>query len=187
MPVSYGLVVDNSGSFRALLDKVIGVVSGIIDENRPGDEAFLVTFVDAPKIKLRQEMTENKGDLRDAAENMFIEGGPTAILDAVKFSADELVRSSRKEPERSRALVLVTDGDERGSGASVEDVVKLLKNEKIRVFVVAMAEEKVYTKVLDRLARETGGAKYSPKTKNEIATAYKSLSEAIRTAPGRVE
>ncbi|MEO7672634.1 MAG: VWA domain-containing protein [Pyrinomonadaceae bacterium] len=180
-PVSYGLVVDNSGSFRTLLEKVIKLVSGIIDENDSGDEAFLVTFVDTAKISMRQEMTDNKEELRDSVENMFIQGGPTAILDAVKYSADYLAQQAKSDPARSRVLVLITDGDERESAAKIDDVLKAIKTANIRVFVFAIAEEKIYTKVIDRLAKESGGKTYTPKTRDEIAAAVKSLAAAIRT------
>ena len=83
VPVSYGLVIDNSGSIRTLLDKVITVVSDVVDANEAEDEAFLLTFVDTPKIVLRQEFTFSKAELHDAVQNMFVEGGQTAILDAV--------------------------------------------------------------------------------------------------------
>src|SRR5688572_6835722 len=89
-PVSYGLVVDNSGSFRLLLDKVISVVGDVIETQAADDEAFLVTFVDIPKIVLRQELTNRKTELHDAVQNMYTEGGQTAILDAVKSAADYL-------------------------------------------------------------------------------------------------
>lgn len=181
IPVSYGLVIDNSGSYRTLLEKVIKLVLGIVDENKPGDEAFLVTFVDTPKIVLRQEMTDNKDDVRDSVENMFIQGGPTAILDAVKYSADYLSQQAKSDADRSRVLVLVTDGDERESAAKIDDVLKTIKSANIRVFVVAIAEEKVYPKVIDRLTKETGGIKYTPKTRDEMTAAVKSLSAAIRT------
>ena len=180
IPVSYGLVIDNSGSYRTLLEKTINLVSGIVDENKPGDEAFLVTFVDTSKIVLRQELTDSKDELRDSVENMFVEGGLTAILDAVKYSSDHLSQNAKSEPGRSRVLVLVTDGDERQSAAHIDEVLKALKVANIRVFVIAIAEEKVYTKVIDRLWKETGGVKYTPKTRDEIAAAIKSLSVAIR-------
>lgn len=181
LSVSYGLVIDNSGSYRTLLEKVISLASGIIEENRPGDETFLVTFISTPKIVLRQELTENKVEMRDAVENMFIEGGLTAIVDAVKSSADYLSENARSDADRSKALVLITDGDERQSTAKIEDVIKVLKDAKIRVFVLALSEEKVYPKVIDRLCKETGGAKYTPRTRDEIAAAVKSLIAAIRS------
>ncbi len=180
-PVSYGLVVDNSGSFRPLLDRVIEIVSDVVEENTAEDEAFLVSFVSTDKIVLRQEFTNLKSELHDAAQNMFIEGGHTAILDAVKSSADYLAKSSRTDTGRSRALVLITDGEDRASQTKIEDLLKLLKEGNIRVFVIAIAVEKVFTKIPERLARETGGLMRMPKTKAELATAAKEVSVAIRT------
>ena len=181
-PVSYGLVVDNSGSFRTLLEKVVTVTSDVVEENGPDDEAFLVTFVDTPKIVLRQEFTYKKSELHDAAQNMFIEGGQTAILDAVKSSADYLVKNAKGgDAGRIRALVLVTDGEDRASQTKIEDVLRLLQDEKIRVFVIAMAEGKVFTKVLDRLTKGTGGAIITPKARNDLADAAKKVSVLMRT------
>ena len=181
LPVSYGLVVDNSGSFRTLLDKVITVVSDVVEENAAEDETFLVTFVDTPKIVLRQEFTYRKSELNDAAQNMFIEGGQTAILDAVKSSADYLAKYARTDTGRARAIVLVTDGEERASETKIEDVIKLLKDQNIRVFVIAMAEGKVFTKILDRLTKETGGSIVMPKSVTGLGDAAKQVSAAMRT------
>ncbi len=179
--VSYGLVVDNSGSFRTLLEKVITVVSDVVEENEADDEAFIVTFVDTPKIVLRQEFTYKKAELHDAAQNMFIEGGQTAILDAVKSAADYLGQNARTDPGRLRAIVLVTDGEDRASVTKIEDVLRILKEQNIRVFVIAMAEAKVFTKVLDRLTKGTGGSIVTPKGKGELAASAKQIAVAMRT------
>jgi VWFA-related protein len=181
LPVSYGLVIDNSGSVRTLLDKVITVVTDVVDANEAEDEAFLVTFVDTPKIVLRQEFTSSKSELHDAAQNMFVEGGQTAILDAIKISADYLAKSGRTDGNRARALVLVTDGEDRESGSKVEDVIKLLKENNIRVHVIAIAEGKIFTKLIDRLTKETGGVKFSPKTRAELTSMAAQIATAIRT------
>ena len=179
--LSYGLVVDNSGSFRLLIDKVISVVEDVVDTQGPGDEAFLVTFVDTQKIVLRQEFTNRKSELHDAAQNMYIEGGQTAILDAMKSAADYLDENASKERGRLRSLVLVTDGDDRVSKTKVEDLLLLLKGRSIRVFVVAMSDAPMNTKLIGRLAKETGGSIYLPKNRVELATVAKELSVAIRT------
>ena len=83
--ISYGIVIDNSGSFRKLLEDVIQFVGKVLDEQKPADESFFVRFIDTEKIKLDQELTSNSSDVRDSLENMYIEGGQTAIIDA--FSA----------------------------------------------------------------------------------------------------
>ena len=180
IPVSYGLVIDNSGSYRLLLEKVIQLVGDIVEENKAEDETFLVTFVDSTKIVLRQDFTLRKSDLHDATENMYIEGGLTAILDAVNFSARHLAENARSESGRARVLVLVTDGDERASASNLDDVIKTLKDANIKVFVVGIADGKLYTKIIDRLTKETGGTKYAPKTRAEISVAVRELAAAIR-------
>ena len=181
VPVSYGLVVDNSGSFRTLLDRVISVVSEVIEENQPEDEAFLVTFVDTPKIVLRQEFTNRKSELHDAAQNMFIEGGQTALIDAVQSSATYLAENARSDGDRRKALVVVTDGEDRDSRTSIEAVIKLLKERNIRVYVIALAEGKVSGKILERLTKESGGAMVSPKKIAELRQAAGTISAAMRS------
>ena len=181
LPVSYGLVVDNSGSFRTLLDRVVAAAADVVEVNGAEDEAFVVTFVDTPKIVLRQEFTTKKSELHDAIENMFIEGGQTAILDAVKSAADYLSQNARNDGDRLHALVLVTDGEDRASVSKIEDVIKILKENHIRVFVVAMSDTKIFPKVIDRLAKETGGIVVVSKTRADLATAVNQISAQMRT------
>jgi VWFA-related protein len=181
LPVSYGLVVDNSGSFRTLLDRVVSAAAEVVEDNGAEDEAFVVTFVDTPKIVLRQEFTFKKAELHDAVENMFIEGGQTAILDAVKSAADYLAQNARSDGDRLHALVLVTDGEDRASVSKIEDVIKILKENNIRVFVVAMSDTKIFPKVIDRLAKETGGTVVVSKTRADLGTAVKQISAQMRT------
>ncbi len=176
--VSYGIVVDNSGSYRLLLDGIVEAVKNIVNDNKADDETFLVRFVDTDKIYLSQDFTPDKNLIRDAADEMYIEGGKTAILDAVYFSAKHL--SANAESNRRRVLVLITDGDDRQSKVKLEDVLKFLKGEKIQVFSIGLSDEKVYTKLLDKLAKETNGRFFTPKNHAEIQTVIKELTAVIR-------
>jgi VWFA-related protein len=178
--VSYGFVVDNSGSYRPLLDRVITLVRAVAEKNTSSDEAFLVTFVDAPKIVVRQELTSDRDEIIDAAENMFIQGGPTAILDAVRLSLDHLSANGKNEPGRTKALLLITDGDEHKSRSTIETVIATAKDAKIRIVIVGMSDEKLNTKLLDRLAKETGGSTFYPKTPKEMSQSIDNISSAIR-------
>lgn len=180
IPVSYGIVVDNSGSYRMLLAQVAEAAKDIVEENKPDDETFLVRFVDSSKISLVQDFTDSKSDIQDAADQMYIEGGLTAILDAVDFSARHLSEKAMSESNRRRVLVLITDGDDRKSKAKLEEVLKFLKDEKIQVYVIGLSDEKVSTKLLDKLTKETGGKIYTPKNRAEITTVIKELAAAIR-------
>ena len=179
-PLSVGIVVDNSGSYRTIFDRVLNAAKAVIDEMPAGDEGFLLTFVDAPKIKLRQEMTSDKSDLLDAAENMFIEGGSTAILDAVVYASKYMAQQAASGEGRTRVLLLITDGDERESSATIDDAIKAAKDAGIKIYVLGLHEEKFYAKIPDRLTRETGGSKFVPKTHRDTQSATASLLSAIR-------
>ena len=176
--ISYGIVVDNSGSYRMLLDGIVEAVKNIVNDNKADDETFLVRFVDTDKIYLSQDFTPDKNLIQDAADEMYIEGGKTAILDAIYFSAKYL--SANAESNRRRALVLITDGDDRQSKVKLEEVLKFLKGEQIQVFSIGLSDEKVYTKLLDKLAKETNGRFFTPKNRAEIQTVIKELTAIIR-------
>ena len=181
-PVSYGIVVDNSGSYRMLLERIVETVKDIVEENKTVDETFLVRFVDSEKIRLAQDLTNSKTQIQDAAEEMYIEGGLTAILDAVDFSAKYLAEhaAGAADSNRRKILILITDGDDRQSKTKIEEVLKFLKSEKIRVYAIGLSDEKVFTKILDKLAKETSGKIYTPKNRAETKIVVKELAAAMR-------
>ena len=78
VPTNYALVIDNSGSLRSQLEKVIDAGKMIVATNRPDDETSIIRFVSREKISIEQPFTANKADLNDALDNLFIEGGQTA-------------------------------------------------------------------------------------------------------------
>ena len=175
--LSYGIVVDNSGSYRMIFSEVINSVNEIIEAHNADDEAFLVRFIDSNKISLLQDFTQSKEELRSATEEMFIEGGQTAILDGVYFSAKHLAKFS--QPNRRRALILITDGEDRKSAAKIEDVLKYLKDEKIRVFALGLSDGKIYKNLLEKLAKETGGKSFPVEKRSEIKNTLKQLTVAL--------
>jgi VWFA-related protein len=179
-PVSYGLVVDNSGSFRLILDRVIDVTKDIVEENKGDDETFLVRFTDTQKIRIVQDLTSVKGEIHDAADNLFIESGQTAILDALYVSAQYLVKEAKTEPGRRLVLVLISDGEERDSATKYEVLAKYLQENKIAVFAIGLAEAKVFTKFLEKVTKESGGKLYTAKTTAEMTAAVKSLASDMR-------
>jgi len=118
VPVFNALVIDNSRSLRAQLAKVIEAGKIIVGTNKPQDESSVVRFVSADKIEVVQEFTPDKTRLGNALDNLFVEGGQTAIIDAVFRTAqmvEKYQNSQKKEDVKLRALILVSDGDDRGS------------------------------------------------------------------------
>lgn len=178
--ISYGFVIDNSGSFRKLLEDVIVFVGKILDEQKAADEAFFVRFVNTEKIKLDQELTSDTSEVRDSAENMYIEGGQTAILDAIRSAGNYLAENGKQENAGRRSILIVTDGDDVGSVTKPEQAIKILKDAKIRLVAVAVSDEKVQTKLLERMTRETGGKLFVLKHKGELRTIGSEVATALR-------
>jgi len=178
--ISYGFVIDNSGSFRKLLEDVIQFIGKVLDEQKPGDEAFFVRFIDGEKIKLDQELTSKANEIRDAADAMYVQAGQTAVIDAVRSAGEYLAQNGRAENKPRRSLLIVTDGDERASASKPEAAIKILKDAGIRLIAVAVSDEKVQTKVLERLTRETGGKLFILKHKGELRTIGSEVAAALR-------
>jgi Ca-activated chloride channel homolog len=198
VPINYGLVVDNSGSLRNQLEKVIEASKIIINANKSQDQAFVVRFVSSDKIEILQEFTSSKQDLTDAVENFFPEGGQTAIIDAVMLAAEkasEHEKGKRLEDKTRRALVLITDGADVASYYKIEELFKTLRESDVQIYPIGFVNDlskddggfiKKSTrdkavKLLERMALETGGKAYFPQTINELPDIANAINNELRT------
>lgn len=197
VPTNYALVVDNSGSMRQLLDKVIEAGKVLVNTNRPDDDTMIIRFVGRDKIEIEQAFTSNKVDLNDALDNLFIEGGQTAIIDAVYLAVentDEYEKSKKSEDRKRRALILVSDGEDRNSYYNEKQLFELLRESEVQIFVVGLIsdlskeggfiskspQEKAKA-FLERLASESGGKAYFPKGSSDLPALAREISNELRT------
>jgi Ca-activated chloride channel family protein len=163
-----GLVIDSSGSVRNVINSVVRLGQDIVVGSEPGSEIFVERFVDSDKITVIQEFTSDKRALIKALEDIFIEGGQTALTDAVYLAAEHLAQYKAGEsPKRRRALVVVTDGEDRASYYKREQLYAKLRETGVQVFVVSTVRgadlkskpEKAISYV-NAMALESGGAAY---------------------------
>jgi Ca-activated chloride channel family protein len=144
VPITYGLVVDNSGSLRSQIGQVVEAGKTIIASNKPGDEAFVVRFIASDEIKILQDFTADRQALGDALDDMFIEGGQTAVIDAVYLAAEHTAERRKGDPvedKRRRALILVTDGEDRNSFYKQEQLFEAMKEQDVQIFVIGFVNE----------------------------------------------
>jgi VWFA-related protein len=184
--VTLGILVDCSGSQRLQLDSMISAVKQIGETLAENDRAFVVRFVDAGKISIVQEFTNSKAEIEETAESLFIEGGQTAIIDAIDRSA-RYVAKNDKDPSGSRVFILISDGEDRSSGRKADETVALLKENQIKVFAIGLADLKVSTKLLDKFAKETGGKAFMPRNTSELSNAVITIAKMMRGAPNAVK
>ena len=189
VPLSYGLVIDTSGSLRSQMDKVIEAGKIVVNGNKPDDETFLIRFISSDKIELVAAFTSNKALLFKALDSFYVEGGETAVIDAVYVAVEALAKSKRRlETNRRRALVLITDGEDRASQYKRAALTELLRKEDIQIFVIGLtnqveerrAREKARD-LLSFLAQETGGRAFFPKSTSELRGIAEEITRDLRT------
>ncbi len=144
-----------------------------------------------------QDFTFRKDSLENALDNLFVEGGQTAIVDAVYQTAkkvDEYQKSRKREDVRLRAIILVSDGDERGSAYTEQQLFDLLRVSEVQIYAVGFTanlsktseasginrQEKAKS-LLTRLAQETGGKVYFPNSIEELSQIASDISAEMRT------
>ena len=197
VPTNYSLVIDNSGSLRSQLDKVIEASKIIVNTNKPEDETSIIRFVSSDKIEIVQDFTADKKDLGEALDDLYVEGGQTAIIDAVYLAAetvDKYEKSRDPNDKKRRALVLVSDGEDRDSFYKEQQLFELLRETDVQIFVVGFVSELskeggFITKspqgkaksFLERLATETGGKSYFPSSTAELNTIAQDIASELRT------
>ncbi|MFN2492834.1 MAG: VWA domain-containing protein [Pyrinomonadaceae bacterium] len=196
VPISYGLAIDNSGSLRGQLQSVIDAGKTIINSNKRGDETFIIRFIDSGNIDLKQDFTSNKDILIDTLDEFYTEGGQTAIIDAVYLAAEHTAEYKKGDDSdrRRRALIVVTDGEDRHSIYSQQQLFARLREEDVQIYVIGFVNEldkegnlirksskDKAVDLLNKLATETGGRAFFPQSLSEVPQIAGEIVRDLRT------
>lgn len=172
-----GFLIDNSGTFRRMLDRSIRIASGVAVGLPEGSAGFLITYTDPENVYLRQDLTNDREMLAGEIENIFVRPGRTAVWDALRVAADHFRRHT---PAGGRTLIVFTDGDELGSVSKPDQVIKDLQELNVTVIAIGLAERRVNEKMLDRVVRETGGLKILPHMGSDLRSVSEEILSRIR-------
>jgi Ca-activated chloride channel family protein len=158
---------------------------------------MIIRFVGRDKIEIEQPFTANKGDLNDALDNLYIEGGQTAIIDAVYLAVqnvDDYEKSNKSDDRKRRALILVSDGEDRNSYYNEKQLFDLLRESEVQIFVIGFVDDlskdggfiaksprDKAKSFLERIAAESGGKAYFPASPSELPNLAKEISSELRT------
>lgn len=196
VPISYGLAVDTSGSLRSQLQSVVDAGKTIINSNKAGDETFLLRFISSDKIETVQDFTANKELLMDGLDSFYVEGGQTAIIDAVYLSAEHVsdYKKGDEADRRRRALIVITDGEDRNSFYKQEQLFARLREEDVQIFVIGFVNEldkeagfirksprEKAIALIQKLATETGGRAFFPDSIAELPQIAAEIVRDLRT------
>src|ERR1700723_3878065 len=89
IPVSMGLLIDNSGSMRDKRPRVNAAALTLVQASNPQDEAFVVNFNDDFYLDLDKDFSSSIPELKEALERIDSRGS-TALYDAIIGALDHL-------------------------------------------------------------------------------------------------
>jgi Ca-activated chloride channel family protein len=181
IPVTVGLVVDESGSMRPKKSHVVTAAVAFIQASNPHDEIFVINFNERPRRGLPDILpfSDDLNTLRAALWNGLPEGR-TALYDAMEMALHQLDMGRRDK----KTLVLISDGGDNISQHKLPDVMHDVLTSAATIYTIGIFDDDDPDKnpgVLERLARVSGGSAYFPKQLDEIAPICRQIAKDIRT------
>jgi VWFA-related protein len=133
VPVSLGLVLDTSGSMvgEKITNALMAVDRFLTRLLSPDDEIFLYKFNNFPDLV--QDWTKDRERLSRAIRRINASGG-TALYDAVA----ESVPLAQTGQHRKRAIVIISDGNDTDSQASLAEVKQMIRESEVMVFAIGI-------------------------------------------------
>ncbi|MDO8536635.1 MAG: VWA domain-containing protein [bacterium] len=178
VPIALGILIDNSGSMSRNRTAVNQAVLNLVLASNPQDQVFIVNF--NKDSFLDQDFTSSIAKLKEALEIIESRSG-TALYDAIVASANHLRDNGKLD---KRALLVVTDGEDRDSEQTLEHTLRSLQDGKgIMVYSIGiLGEERVRRakRALKALADGTGGVAFFPKDLAEVDSISKTVAHDIR-------
>jgi VWFA-related protein len=187
VPLSLGLVIDNSGSMRNKRQRVNNAALTFVRESNMDDETFIVDFDD--EAFLRQQFTGSMADLVDALSDINTQG-ETALRDAIYVSLDYMKKGSRDK----KALLVISDGEDNKSKYGINPLLEHIRSSKdVAIYAIGLLEEnddrggffgkspaKKAREELEKIAEMTGGEAYFPKTIDEVSDICRKIARDLR-------
>ena len=180
IPVTVGLVVDQSTSMLPKLAEVSAAAQTFVRSSNPQDEMFVVNFNEHVSLGLpgAVRFTNNTVELANAIV-VRPAGGQTALYDAIAKALVELQAGSRDK----KVLIVVSDGGDNASVRNLAQVMELAGQSSAVIYTIGVFDEDDQDRnpsVLKRLARATGGEAFFPRQISEVAPICDRIARDIR-------
>lgn len=183
-PVRCVVAIDTSGSFRPLLQAGINVAKALIANKRADDEMMVAAFVGSNRIETVQTFTTDSSVLLESLKPLVPGGGQSAVIDAVYLAVTAAAERQAGNPGVRPVVVLITDGEDRLSFYTQDQLKKLLRGHDVQIFTVGLvvrldkepgvirrSPRERAEKLLVDLAEETGGRVFFPNNDKELSEA----------------
>ena len=179
VPVSVGIVIDNSGSMRDRRAKVEAAALAFARASNPLDEMFVVNFADTARVDV--PITADVTALEAGIARADAIGG-TALRDAIDLAERYLVQHATRE---RKVLLVITDGNDNASTVSADRVRKEAARDDLAIYAIGLPQQNPSAaaharRELDDLTESTGGLARHVATIDEADETAVELAREIR-------
>ncbi|MGH2921866.1 MAG: type II secretion system F family protein [Gaiellaceae bacterium] len=169
------LAIDRSQSMKGKpLANAVGAARAFIAAKPPGDRIAIATFATQPVMVTGFSTSTINADIALRTIPVDKVQG-TTLYDALTLSARQL--AAERLP--SRVIIVVTDGNETRSEASLKDAISAAQGAGAAVYVVAIESKKFTPAPLKQLAHETGGNYYGAASSDALTGVYRSIAAEL--------
>jgi Ca-activated chloride channel homolog len=180
IPVTVGLVVDNSGSMRPKRAEVISAVLAFARSSNTEDQMFVVSFNENVSFGLADDtpFTDEEAQL-EAALSRIAADGRTALYDAVAASLEHLKKGNRDK----KVLIVISDGGDNASKHDLAQIMAMAGQSDAIIYTIGVFDENDpdrNPRALKRLAHATGGEAFLPGSVKEIFPICRQIAHDIR-------
>ena len=180
VPISLGLIIDNSASMTNKRDRVASAALAMVKASNPQDEVFIINFNE--KAVLTRDFTNNITDLENTLRGIDSQG-ETAMRDALLLGIEHLRHHARED---KKVLLVVTDGEDNSSVETQPHLVEVAQQNNVIIYAIGLlgAEEPASAararRQLIELTVATGGRAWFPNDTAEIADITPEIAHEIR-------
>jgi VWFA-related protein len=185
VPVSIGLIIDNSGSMREKRQSVESAALALVRNSNPQDEAFVVNFNDEAYLDAPADGKGLTSDIKVLEQGLtkIDSRGGTAMREAINMSMEHLNKYAKRD---KKVILVVTDGNDNASTVTLQAIVRAAQQNDVLVYAIGLLSEEerkeaaAAKRALDLLVSSTGGQAFYPKDVSEVERLANEVAHDIR-------
>jgi Ca-activated chloride channel family protein len=181
VPVTLGLVVDNSGSMRNKRKHVESAAMAALKASNPRDEVTVINFNDEPFRDV--DLTSDTKKMEEGLTRLDSRGG-TAMRDAISATIDYIKQKGKHD---KKVLFVITDGDDTASQImSLEKLVQKAHDAEVLLYFIGLLSEedkraaKRAKRAMETLAKASGGVAAFPESLEEVEKIAVAVANELR-------
>lgn len=180
IPVTVGLVVDNSGSMRPKRPEVVAAALEFVRFSNPEDEMFVINFNENVSFGLSAEtpFTDEASRLHVALSRMRT-GGMTALYDAIAAGLEHVDAGNWDK----KVLIVVSDGADNASKLDLAQITAMAEKSEAILYTIGLFmpdDPDRNPGALRQLARATGGEAFLPQSATGVLPIFERIAHDIR-------